>query len=278
VVVLALAPACRAAEPPGREGLGGLQRIAVQPGPSAWVELSGGRFTMGDAEGEADEVVRAVTLPGFALMRHEVTNQQFAAFVAATGHLTNAEKNGFGWVWPGRWQRASGADWRHPFGPASSQGGRGQHPVVQVSANDAAAFCAHHGWRLPSDEEWEFAARGSDRRRHPWGDGPPEGPDGVRLANFGTLACCAAEASDGFTRTAPVGSFPAGASPFGLLDMAGNVWEWTASPYPPRPDWVTLRGGGWGNDPYCLRTSYRHGNPPDIGLDMVGFRCAADLD
>ena len=82
--------------------------------------------------------------------------------------------------------------------------------------------------------------------------------------------------SDGFARTAPVGRYASGASPFGVLDMAGNVWEWTSSPYPATDGWVTLRGGGWGNDPYCLRTSYRHGNPPHIGLDMVGFRCAAN--
>ena len=149
--------------------------------------------------------------------------------------------------------------------------------MVQVSARDAAAFCAWRGLRLRREAEWEFAARGDDGRRSPWGDAPPAA-DGRRRANFGTQRCCAADAADGFERTAPVGRFPRGASPFGLHDMAGNVWEWTASPYPGRPDWVALRGGGWGNNPYCLRSAYRHGNPPDIGLDMVGFRCAADAE
>ena len=82
--------------------------------------------------------------------------------------------------------------------------------------------------------------------------------------------------ADGFLRTAPVGSFPRGRSPFGLDDMAGNVWEWTSSRFPGSPGMRVIRGGGWGNNPYCLRAAYRHGNPPDIGLDMVGFRCAAD--
>ncbi len=105
----------------------------------------------------------------------------------------------------------TGADWRHPFGPDSDIVGGADHPVVQVSANDAAAFCAWAGLRLPIEAEWEYAPRGGDGRGYPWGDAAPEE--------------------------------------------------------------VVLRGGGWGNDPCCLRVSYRHGNPPDIGLDMVGFRC-----
>jgi formylglycine-generating enzyme required for sulfatase activity len=236
---------------------------------------AGGRFLMGDLEGEPDEAPREVDVAPFRVMRYEVTNQQFAAFIAATGHVTDTERSGFGYVWNGRWRRVSGADWRHPFGIDSSIAGRADHPVVQVSARDAAAFCRFHGLRLPSEREWEFAARGIDGRRFPWGNEPPGQPSS--RANFGTLKCCAPDAADGYLRTAPVGSFAAGRSPAGLLDMAGNVWEWTSSPFPGRPDQVVLRGGGWGNNPYCLRTSYRHGNPPDIGLDMVGFRCAADL-
>lgn len=238
------------------------------------VALEGGRFVMGDPAGEPDEAPKEVGVAPFRMMRVEVTNEQFAAFVAAAGHLTDPERKGFGYVWDGRWRRVRGADWRHPFGPDSSIAGRADHPVVQVSAHDAAAFCDFHAARLPSEQEWELAARGTDGRRFPWGDVPPEQPS-VR-ANFGTVACCAPDSADGYLRTAPVGSFPDGRSPAGLLDMAGNVWEWTASRLSGRPDQVVLRGGGWGNDPYCLRTSYRHGNPPDIGLDMVGFRCAAD--
>ena len=171
------------------------------------------------------------------------------------------------------WSYVPGADWRHPYGPDSSIEGRGDHPVVQVSWRDAAAFCAHYGMRLPTEEEWELAARGTDGRRYPWGNREPMSAD-PPLANAGTARCCAQEPADGAARTAPVGSYPRGRSPYDLDDMAGNVWEWTASRFPGRPGDVALRGGGWGNNAHCLRVSYRHANPPDRGLDMVGFRCA----
>ena len=250
--------------------------IAVADGPrDDLVAVPGGRFVMGDAMGEPDEAPRSVIVAPFRLMRHEVTNAMFARFVAASGHRTDAERSGAGYVWTRRWRLRPGADWRHPEGPASGLEAKPRHPVVQVSARDASAFCGWHGLRLPGEAEWEFAARGGDGRRYPWGDAAPR-QDRRGLANFGTVRCCAADATDGHRRTAPVGAFPAGASPFGIQDMAGNVWEWTAGRFPGRPGEVALRGGGWGNDPYCLRAAYRHGNPPDIGLDMVGFRCAAD--
>ncbi len=238
-------------------------------------EIPGGEFTMGDPSGEPDETPRTVTVAPFRMMHREVTNGEFAAF-AASGHKTDPERTGRGYVWKNRrWEAVPGANWRHPHGPGGTLAGRGRHPVVQVSYRDAAAFCAWAGLRLPAEAEWEFAARGTDRRLYPWGDDPPRSGN-LQRANFGTLSCCGPDASDGYLKTAPVGSYPRGASPFGLLDMAGNVWEWTSSRFPGRPKEVVLRGGGWGNNPWCLRTSYRHGNPPDIGLDMVGFRCAAN--
>jgi len=239
------------------------------------VAIPGGVVEMGDPGGAADEHPRRLAVAPFRLMRTEVTNARFAAFVAATGYRSDAERAGTGWVWRGHWGRVAGADWRHPFGPDSTIKGRDDHPVVQVSASDAAAFCAFHGLRPPSEAEWEYAARGPDWRRYPWGDDPPEAADGTRRANFGTVACCAADAADGFATTAPVGRFPTGASPFGLLDMAGNVWEWTASRRKSDGK-VILKGGGWGNNPWALRIGIRHGNPPDIGLDHVGIRCAGD--
>ena len=117
----------------------------------------------------------------FRLMQFEVTNAQFAVFVAETGHVTDPERRGFGYVWPGRWTKVPGADWRHRSGPASNPIGLDDHPVVQVSWQDARAFCRHYGLRLPSEEEWEFAARGTDGRIFPWGDAAPdEGGDQAR--------------------------------------------------------------------------------------------------
>lgn len=228
---------------------------------------------MGDPDGEPDEAPRSVTVKPFRMMRFEVTNAQFVQFVRATQHVTDAERRRSGYVWTDRWRAVRRASWKRPQGGKSELQRLERHPVVQVSARDAAAYCAWRGLRLPTEEEWEFAARSTDSRRFPWGN---ENPAGAKHANYGTDQCCAADASDGFLRTAPVGSFPGGASPFGIQDMAGNVWEWTASSYRRSGADVAIRGGGWGNNPYCLRTSYRHGNPPDIGLDMVGFRCASD--
>ena len=250
--------------------------LAAPAGAADLIAIPGGAFTMGDATGDDNEAPRRVIVKPFRLMRTEVTNQAFAAFVRETRHITDRERDGWGWVWPaGRWIRRKGADWNHPHGPDDSIQDRHDHPVVQVSANDATAYCRWRGLRLPTEAEWEFAARGTDGRRYPWGNAPPLQSAPFRT-NFGSVRCCGADGTDGYVNTAPVGRFPAGVSPFGIEDMAGNVWEWTSDRFPGEPQWMAIRGGGWGNNPYCLRVSYRHGNRPEYGLDLVGFRCAGD--
>ncbi len=244
---------------------------------------------MGSTEGEAAErPIHRVVVSVFMIDRLETTNVEFAEFVTATGHVTDAERTGVGWHWEGTWREVRGADWRHPRGPASSIDGLARHPVVQVSWNDARAYCAWRGKRLPTEAEWERAARGAGGRRYPWGDEPPRAGGHYR-ASYGSDRCCAADAGDGYLFTAPVGSFRLGRSPFGVDDLAGNVWEWAedwfddgfygrssgADPVNRTPTGrKVIRGGGWGNDPWGLRSTLRHANPPDIGLSMVGLRCA----
>jgi formylglycine-generating enzyme required for sulfatase activity len=140
---------------------------ANPPPPPGLTTIPGGSFVMGDDEGDANETPKPASVGAFSLMRLEVTNHQFSVFAAATGHRTDAEKSGYGYVWDRTWERVPGADWRHPNGTGSSIDGIRDHPVVQVSARDAAAFCAWHGLRLPSEAEWEFAARGAENRPTP---------------------------------------------------------------------------------------------------------------
>lgn len=247
---------------------------AVQPEDNM-ILIPGGTFELGAQDGEENENPKTVSIGPFKIMRLEVTNTQFSEFVTATSYQTDAEIAGSGYVWTRSWHAIQGANWRQPNGPDTHIDEIMDHPVVQVSARDAEAYCKWKKLRLPSEIEWEFAAKGTDNRVYPWGNSQPSNKI-PRRANFGTLKCCAPDRLDGFEKTAPVGTYPLGQSPFGVLDMAGNVWEWTSSPFPGEPDNLVIRGGGWGNNAYCLRTSYRHGNPPNIGLDMVGIRCAGN--
>ena len=253
------------------------------------IHIPEGTLLMGSDDGEpAEKPVHRVILAAFSIDRFEITNAKFSAFVAATGHITSPETSGLGWDWNGGWKRVKGADWRHPHGLASSLRGLERHPVVQVSWIDAQAYCRWRGKRLPTEAEWEWAARGDSGRIYPWSNQPPHVGKRYR-ASYGSDRCCRADAGDDYLFTAPVGSFPLGRSPFGLEDMAGNVWEWVedwfdqefyrrSSSENPVNDTPgkrrVIRGGGWGNNPSGLRSTLRHANPPDIGLSMVGFRCA----
>ena len=250
-----------------------------------------GFLSMGSETGaDAEKPVHRVYVRRFYLDRKEVTNESFEAFVRATAYVTDAEKSKWGWHWTGRWRRTQSADWRHPFGPDSDIDDLARHPVVQVSWNDAQAYCKWLGKRLPTEAEWERAARGKGDRQFAWGSSPPHTEPSYR-ASMGAAKCCSANDADGHGYTAPVGSFPNGSGPFGHQDLTGNVWEWVRDWY--AEDFYTrsatespvnevesgskvIRGGGWGNNPWGLRATLRHYNRPDYGLSMVGFRCARD--
>ena len=253
----------------------------------AMVYVPPGEFRMGSDTGDDDQKpAHSVALHGFWIDRAEVSVAQFRAFVQATGHETVAEQKGTSWTLveaAGNWERLAGADWEHPQGPASSPGD--DHPVVHMSSYDAAAYCEWAGARLPTEAEWEYAARGPEGWTYPWGDTF----DGERL-NYCDVNCPVewrnTEANDGYPGLAPVGSYAAGASWCGALDLAGNVFEWVADWYgdyavkrqenptgPATGEDGLLRGGGWVDGSTRARGAYRHRGEPDSRNNNNGFRC-----
>ena len=227
------------------------------------VQIAGGSFLMGSDNFYADEgPVHEETVEPFELDEHPVTNDQFARFVADTGYVTVAERplsaadypdvpesdlaagslvfhGTSGPVdlsdWRAWWTWVPGAQWRHPYGPSSGIGDRGRHPVVQVSFEDARAYAEWAGGRLPTEVEWEYAARAGGSASWPYAWGEDARPKGRVMAN--TWQGCFPymnTGADGWRGTSTVGSFPA--NPWGLLDLIGNVWEWTSTYYAPRHD------------------------------------------
>jgi formylglycine-generating enzyme required for sulfatase activity len=317
-----------------------VQQAGGLPG-MVWVP--GGEFTMGtDTElGWDDEKpAHRVRVDGFWIDETDVTNAQFRAFVEATGYQTTAEKppdadeilrqlppgtppppkenlvpgslvftptkgpvplkNFAQW-----WKWTPGANWRHPEGPQSSIDGKDDHPVVHVSWFDAAAYAKWAGKRLPTEAEWEFAARGGlDNKPYVWGDDKPTDTN-IRANLWQGGFPYKNTALDGYERTSPVKAFPPNG--YGLYDMSGNVWQWCADWYqrdlyrkradlgitdnPSGPDQSTdpqrpflplrvQKGGSFlCNDAYCTRyrPSARHGCPPDTGMSHLGFRCVRSL-
>jgi len=247
-----------------------------------------------DIDSEDARPQRKVTLSAFWIDRHEVTNQRFARFVSATKYVTTAEKKGQADGWNGKtWTSIAGADWRHPSGTGSSIEKTMNHPVTHVSYEDALAFCKWAGKRLPTEAEWEKAARGTDARIFPWGNSDPILGNNANLADRKALQMGlgwgAGSLDDGFETTAPVGSYPQGESPYGLFDMVGNVSEWCAdwyqkdayrrsSPQDPKGPATgssrVVRGGSWGTPPKNLTGWSRHHLPPSASDSVLGFRCA----
>jgi sulfatase modifying factor 1 len=309
--------------------------------PEGMVWIPGGTFEVGSESPLArpeERPVHRATVSGFFMDRHEVTNAQFEAFVTATGYVTVAERP-IDWevlsaqlppgtpkpppevLMPGAlvftppdvsvplrdysrwWTWTTGACWRHPEGPGSSVKDRPSHPVTMIAWEDAAAYASWAGKRLPTETEWERAARGGlDGAVFSWGDDAPTNE--VPRANIwqGTFP---AENTrlDGFAGTAPVGSFPANG--YGLHDITGNVWEWCSDWYRPDayrgremavqvdpqgpaasfdpaeptvPKRVTRGGSFLCHQTYCLRyrPSARIGTAIDTGMSHLGFRCVRD--
>lgn len=314
----------------------GVIRDAPASAPEGMVWIPGGKFMMGNNTGAPDErPVHEVNVNGYFLDTHEVTNRDFKAFVDATGYVTTAERQpelgsidprsplanaeikpefnvpgsicrrvvssrdeldpaigAYSW-----WSYVPGASWRTPDGEDSSIADRMDHPVVHVSWRDAAAYCEWAGVRLPTEAEWEYAARaGKAGLIYPWGN--DRNPGGKWLNNIwqGDFPV-ENKVEDGFETTAPVGSFPP--NEFGLHDMSGNVWEWCHDYYmpdyymnssrrnpmgpkesydPQEPGIIkrVQRGGSFMcSDSYCVgyRTSARMKGEEDTGAFHTGFRC-----
>jgi formylglycine-generating enzyme required for sulfatase activity len=304
-------------------------QLSSTPAPDGMVWIPSGEFWMGTDDGPMDErPCHRVRVDGFWMDRTEVTNSQFAEFVKATNYVTVSEQQPDPKKYPGAkpellvpgsaifavpdgeidlngppvwWKYVPGACWKHPEGPGSTIEGRENHPVVHIAWDDAAAYAKWAGKRLPTEAEFEYAARGGlDRKPFIWGDDHP-GKNGKWQANiwqgrFPIENTCL----DGFKTTAPVGSFPPNG--FGLVDMSGNVWEWCqdwydegyyrrspkVNPKGPEQGQRTLegdepsrvrRGGSFlCCDDYCRRyvPNARDKNPPDSSASHTGFRCVKD--
>jgi formylglycine-generating enzyme required for sulfatase activity len=329
VALLAATLGCRAA-PAAAPAFTPEVRSTPPPGPApdgmAWIP--GGKFWMGCDGCELPDAVpvNAVEVDGFWMDRTPVTNAAFARFVDATGYVTVAERRlnprefpntppeslAAGSVvfspparaFPGMryvdwWRWVPGASWRHPEGPGSDLRGRAEHPVVHVAVEDAEAYARWVGKRLPTEAEYEFAARGGlDRKRYAWGDSLR--PGGQWVANiFQGSFPVRNSGADGWVSTSPVGAFPPNG--FGLLDMGGNVWQWTADWYveqlyagranlvsrnpkvdrPPETGRAerAIRGGSFlCSDQYCSRylVGSRGRGEPSTGASNLGFRLVRD--
>ena len=242
-----------------------------------------------DREGPTHEVC----LDGYWVYLTEITVDQFQSFVEETGYVTLAERLGYSIVFTQfddgsyDWNKTPGAYWRYPRGldyPTPP----GNHPVDHAAFEDAEAYCEWAGWRLPTEAEWEHAARGPANPLYPWGNSLPHGS----YLNLCDKNCPGLEdisaLDDGYVRAAPVGSFPPNS--YGLYDMAGNVWEWVTDWYgaygaalqtnptgPASGSEHLVRGGSWGYGEGAARSTFRH-RPGDDPIETVGFRCVGGLD
>ncbi|MEM7142045.1 MAG: formylglycine-generating enzyme family protein [Actinomycetota bacterium] len=262
----------------------------------AFVAVDAGEFLMGTDHGrfpaDIEGPIRAVATDAYEIAPTLVTNAEFAAFADATGLVTLAEQEHWSFVFGGLlpddfpptrgvvgaewWRAVEGADWRHPHGPHSDLGGLDDHPVVHITWDEASAYAAWVGGRLPTEAEWERAARADlEQATYAWGDDLT--PGGEHRCNIwqGTFPT-ANSLDDGFLGTSPVGSYPANG--WGLYDVAGNVWEWCVDDFAGRPAHKVIKGGSYlCHDSYCnrYRVGARSSNTHDTSTGNIGFRVAA---
>lgn len=293
------------------------RRRASTGSTDGMVRLDGGAFLMGTetnegfpADGEGP--VRKTMLDPFYIDRFPVTNEMFDEFVRATGYQTEAQRFGWSFVFQGHlapeqrvraasdsvwgaewWYKIHGADWQHPEGPDSGLDGRENYPVVHVSWNDADAFAAWAGKRLPTEAEWEYAARaGLEQKLYPWGDELT--PGGKHLCNIWQGEFPGHDtAEDGYAGLAPVDAFPPNA--FDLYTITGNAWEWCSDWFhpsfhvlatrtnpagPPQGQSKVIKGGSYlCHRSYCnrYRVAARSSNTPDSSTTNMSFRCVRDV-
>ena len=283
--------------------------VALSRPMDRMARIPAGIFTMGSVDhlaypGDGEGPLRQVELSAFEIDIHAVTNEDFAAFVADTGYRTDSERMGWSFVFAGLlpddfpptraaadapwWRQVEKASWSNPEGPQSSIAERGRHPVVHVSWRDASAYASWAGMSLPSEAQWERAARaGLELQPYPWGDQLT--PDGAHRMNvWQGVFPTGNSLDDGWYGTCPVDSYQP--NEFGLYNTTGNVWEWCSdwfdvfhdpSPQanptgPPDGDRKVLKGGSFlCHESYCLRyrTAARMALTPDSATSNTGFRC-----
>lgn len=276
---------------------------------SSAIWMDGGKSHVGtnrpEIRKDGESPLRKVTLRPFGLLSHATTNAEFARFVTSTGYVTDAERLDWSFVFRGLqdqdqgsqlaglpwWNAVGGASWQAPFGPGTDWYGLSDHPVVHVSYHDAHAYACWVGGRLPTEAEWEYAARGGPQEvRYPWGDDEPSDKEtqhcNIWQGTFPTSNTCA----DGYYGTAPSVSFPTNS--LGFYNMSGNVWEWCSDSFRIRSisrdakdrtakakqsDERVLKGGSFlCHASYCwrYRIAARSGRQSDNSTSNCGFRVA----
>lgn len=267
------------------------------PDGAVMLFVPSGPFIMGvepdDPKAEANQKpAHTVVLSAFWIDRAEVSNAQFLRFVDETGYVAESEQLGRATVWfKGQWSEQPGADWRHPYGPGTTIDATPDYPVAAVTWNDARAYCTWVRGRLPTEAEWEKAARGTRNNTWPWGNVW----DATRV-NYCDSDCPLEAARDftardGYVLAAPVESFLQGASSYGVLNLSGNVSEWVNDWYgsdyygisptqdprgPSSGERRVVRGGSWTAPQVRVSPLYRSSQPPAAAFGNVGFRCAMD--